>query len=157
MLEFDLSINNLYFILMRTLFTVSVKSIIQNAEGKVLFLEKIRNSKKYLDLPGGRIEDDETFEECIKRELKQELSFVQDIKIQSQVGEVWEFPALLFNDEIRRLVVTYNVIAKLDGLRLSEEHEKLLWLDQNDINKIEEKGYIVFDGFKNNLIKFFSR
>lgn len=38
---------------MSTLFTVTVKSIIQNAEGKVLILVKERGGKMYLDLPGG--------------------------------------------------------------------------------------------------------
>jgi 8-oxo-dGTP pyrophosphatase MutT (NUDIX family) len=141
---------------MPTLFMVTVKSIIQNPEGKVLILIKERGGKKYLDLPGGRIEGNDTFEQCIKRELNEELSLGEDINIKKQVGEIWEFPTQIFNVNERRLVVTFLVEANLDGLKLKEEHKKLLWLDRIDIDTIEEKGYILLKGFRDSLDVFFT-
>lgn len=135
---------------------VTVKSIIQNPEGKVLILIKERGGKKYLDLPGGRIEGNDTFEQCIKRELNEELSLGEDINIKKQVGEIWEFPTQIFNVNERRLVVTFLVEANLDGLKLKEEHKKLLWLDRIDIDTIEEKGYILLKGFRDSLDVFFT-
>lgn len=139
---------------MSTLFAVTVKSIIQNAEGKVLILVKERGGKMYLDLPGGRIEGNETFEQCIKRELNEELSLGGDIKITKQIGEIWEFPSQIFNVNVRRLVVTFLVEVKLDRLKLKEEHKKLLWLDRKDIDTIEQSGYILLKGFRDSLVAF---
>lgn len=141
---------------MSTLFTVTVKSIIQNAEGKVLILVKEREGKMYLDLPGGRIEGNDTFEQCIKRELNEELSLGGDINIKKQIGEIWEFPTQIFNVNERRLVVTFLVETKLDGLKLKEEHKKLLWLNRKDIDTIEQRGYILLEGFRDSLIAFFT-
>jgi 8-oxo-dGTP pyrophosphatase MutT (NUDIX family) len=140
---------------MPTLFMITVKSIIQNPEGKVLILVKERGGKEYLDLPGGRIEGNDTFEQCIKRELNEELSLGEDINIKKQVGEIWEFPTQIFNVNERRLVVTFLVEANLDGLKLKEEHKELLWLDRIDIDTIEEKGYILLKGFRDSLCAFF--
>ena len=141
---------------MSKLFTVTVKSIIQNAEGKVLILVKERRGKMYLDLPGGRIEGNDTFEQCIKRELNEELSLEGDINIKKQIGEIWEFPTQIFSVNERRLVVTFLVETRLDGLKLKEEHKKLLWLDRKDIDTIEQRGYIFLKGFRDSIVAFFT-
>lgn len=141
---------------MSALFAVTVKSIIQNAEGKVLILVKERGGKMYLDLPGGRIEGSDTFEQCLKRELSEELSLGGEINLKKQFGEIWEFPTQIFNVNERRLVVTFLVEAKLDGLKLKEEHKKLLWLDRKDLDTIEQSGYIFLKGFRDSLANFFT-
>lgn len=141
---------------MATPFTITVKSIIRNTDGKVMFLIKERNGKKYLDLPGGRM-DDNTFEQCIIRELKEELSLLDNVTIKHQVGEVWEFPSEIVKDGFRRLVVTFLVETELIGLHLSKEHEELLWIGPDDIYTIQEQGYILLKGFKDSLAELFSK
>jgi NAD+ diphosphatase len=55
--------------------------IIENELGEILLVERKLDPKKgYWDLPGGFIEPDESFEESVKREIREELNVEIDIK-----------------------------------------------------------------------------
>ncbi len=59
--------------------------IIENEKGEILLVERKADPKKgYWDLPGGFIEPYETFEDSVKREIREELSI--EIKIEKIVG-----------------------------------------------------------------------
>lgn len=62
---------------------ISVRGIIiEDDEVYTIFRRKIRNDgviKEYYVIPGGGIENEETLQEALKRELKEELSIDVDI------------------------------------------------------------------------------
>ena len=64
---------------------VSSRAIIFK-DNKVLFMYRERNNEKYYAFPGGKIEDGETKEDCIKRECKEELGIT--ISVEKHVYEV---------------------------------------------------------------------
>lgn len=53
------------------LFHIGVKWLLKNAQGKYLC---VQSSKWYYDIPGGRIIENETWQEALYRELEEELS-----------------------------------------------------------------------------------
>lgn len=52
------------------LFQVGVKGLIRNDKNQILM---VHNEKAYWDLPGGRMEPGETFEDTLSRELLEEI------------------------------------------------------------------------------------
>ena len=53
-------------------FNIGVKGVIRVGD-KCLVLKRIRNGNQYWDIPGGRINGEETIEDTLKRELFEEL------------------------------------------------------------------------------------
>lgn len=51
-------------------FNITINGLVYNQEGKLLFLKEIYNT---WDIPGGRLEHGETFQECFKRECQEEM------------------------------------------------------------------------------------
>ncbi|MEK7096209.1 MAG: NUDIX hydrolase [Patescibacteria group bacterium] len=58
------------------LFWVGIKALIENGEGKILLLNspgwKQKEIEAHWDIPGGRIEENQSVEEALKREVKEE-------------------------------------------------------------------------------------
>lgn len=55
-------------------------------DGNVLLIYRERDKEKYYVFPGGGIEENETKEDCIKRECKEELGI--DIEIKKYLYQV---------------------------------------------------------------------
>lgn len=53
---------------------VGIGVIIQNKQGKILIGKRKNILAPYYSIPGGKLKDGETFEECAKREIKEETS-----------------------------------------------------------------------------------
>lgn len=140
---------------MQQQFFISLKIMLQNDEGKVLFLVKERLGKRFLDLPGGRMEGNENFEVGIKRELREELYLKDDIKILKQIGAVWEFPSELVKVGNRRLIITFLVETDISQLKLSDEHIDQKWIGLEDIENLPKDGLILLKGFESNLRELF--
>lgn len=125
--------------------------MIQNSEGEVLFLVKEKNGKNFLDLPGGRMEGSDSFEDNIRRELSEELSLTGEIKVLNQVGAVWELPSKFVKDGKRQLIITSSVKADLSELELSDEHTDHMWIGLEDVEGLEGKNLVLLEGFRRNL------
>lgn len=96
------------------LWAVSVKGVVLWDDSVVL----LHNERGEWDLPGGRLEHHETPEECVVREMAEELGVAAraDQLIDTWVYEV--FPGR------RVLIVTYGCSAERpDDLRVSSEHD----------------------------------
>jgi 8-oxo-dGTP pyrophosphatase MutT (NUDIX family) len=57
------------------LFQIGIKGLIRNEQGQILLLKipAWGGNPDYWDLPGGRMEPGETFEQTLRRELKEEI------------------------------------------------------------------------------------
>lgn len=69
---------------MKTILQVAAKALVINDEGKVLILrEPVKDNPGSKDglygLPGGRMEVDETYEQALKREVKEEAGLEVDV------------------------------------------------------------------------------
>lgn len=108
-----------------------VAAIIKNAEGKILIAQ--RNLKKsqggLWEFPGGKIEPNETKEQAIVREIKEELNM--DILCDSYFDEkVYEYP----DKTIRLIALNCSMIS--DSYEVLE-HEQIKWIKVEEFNNYE--------------------
>ena len=90
-----------------------------------------RNKNKYMDLkwefPGGKVEIGETFEEALRREIKEELNI--KIKILNKVAEE------KFDDHTINVIIHYYLCSMENDLIELLEHNKSAWVKKmNFIN-----------------------
>lgn len=105
-----------------------VAAIIKNAEDKILIAQ--RNLKKsqggLWEFPGGKVEQGETQEQAIIREIKEELDM--DIEYDSYFDEkVYEYP----DKTIRLVALNCKMIGK-DYKVL--EHENVEWISKEEFD-----------------------
>jgi len=118
---------------MKLVLHVAAKAVIANPEGQVLIMREAAatthptNTKSgCYQLPGGRLEPGETFEDGLHREIFEETG----LKIESGeallVGE-WR-PVV---QGIPRQIIGMFVAAKTESenVRISDEHDGYLWID----------------------------
>lgn len=142
---------------MTSLFSVSLKAIIRNKENKFLLLIKDKDGKKYWDLPGGRIEGDDSFEETLNRELKEEIGLSSNFKVIRQIGECWELPQHIIKTDYRALVIFFEVyVDDMPLILLSKEHNDFVWMGEEGIKQIESSEPILFDGYQKAIKNLFS-
>ena len=95
------------------------------------FLIVKRNRKKHMGLkwefPGGKVEKNETFEEALLREIKEELNI--KIVLQDKIAEE------KYKDEKIDIVLHYFLCTQEDGTIELNEHEDLAWVEKKDFDK----------------------
>jgi NAD+ diphosphatase len=67
--------------------------ILKNEHGEIMLVERAVDPKKgYWDVPGGFLEEAETFEESTKREAKEELGIeIEDLKYEGSMVDSYDF------------------------------------------------------------------
>ncbi|MFA7157271.1 MAG: 8-oxo-dGTP diphosphatase MutT [Bacilli bacterium] len=105
-----------------------VAAIIENSEGKILIAQ--RNMKKaqggLWEFPGGKIETNETRENAIVREIKEELD--ADIEVNEYFEEkIFKYP----EKEINLIALKCNLLS--EKIKLNE-HENMKWVYVNELN-----------------------
>ena len=105
-----------------------------------LFFIAQRNRKKYLGLkwefPGGKVDKNETNEEALKRELKEELNI--SIFVDKKISEE------KYKDETINIILHYYFCKIIDGTINLNEHENSKWVSKDDFNQ-----YDMIEGDKN--------
>jgi mutator protein MutT len=108
-----------------------VAAIITNDEGKILITQ--RNLKKLQgglwEFPGGKIEKDETREEAIIREIKEELTI--DIKVDEYLDEK------IFNYPEKDINLIALKCSKINGDIKLTEHEDAKWVANKELDKFD--------------------
>lgn len=117
-------------------FYVGIKAVVTDDSKGILLLGRDYASGNFWDTPGGRIDDDENFEQTLKRELSEELPGITDIKLQKLVG------ATRIHKDIETdtglVLVYFSVNAKLpEPINLSDEHNSYKWIDRKSDIPVE--------------------
>lgn len=107
-------------------FPISVKTIIID-DSKVLCLKNERNE---WDLPGGKINFNEDIEECLRREVKEEVNLeVENLNILKPLN-------LEFN-QVPVFVIVYSATISCDSaISISYEHSEYNLFSKHEIEKL---------------------
>ena len=97
------------------------------------FLIVQRNKNKHLGLkwefPGGKVQDSETFEEALLREIKEELNIT--INIHEKIAEE------KYKDDKIDIVLYYYLCSLKNGMMKLNEHENFAWVEKKDFYKYD--------------------
>ena len=97
------------------------------------FLIVQRNKNKHMGLkwefPGGKVEENETFEEALVREIKEELSI--KINLHKKITEE------KYIDKKIDIVLHYYLCTHESGNIKLNEHENLAWVKKKDFDKYD--------------------
>ena len=115
------------FLIKESDINISTKAIVFDGNKRILILKD--SGGVWWDLPGGHLEEGETIEEGLKREMKEEAGLTLESSKQLFVKSLE-----LGNPPQERPVVFF--LAKVSGdIKLSEEHTESVWVDIKDIDK----------------------
>lgn len=115
----------------RQSYYIGVKGIIQDQDGRVLILKDSSTGK--WEVPGGRMDENQTIEEAFSREIGEEI---EDASLE-------EFGGLLFaaqgafkvENAHKLLLIFYSVKVRLPSkLTLSSEHMDSAWVDEQSLS-----------------------
>ncbi len=85
------------------------------------------------DLPGGRVEFGQHFEDSLKREIKEECG------LQIEIGEVCfvgEWRPKVRDERWQIFGAFFTCHADTDKIRLSQDHDNYKWISEDDIDGI---------------------
>jgi 8-oxo-dGTP diphosphatase len=106
---------------------INVAAGILEKDGKVLIAQRHRNDTNGLkwEFPGGTLRRDEPGEDCIIRELKEELNL--DIEVIRYFGCYNEHP----------LRIQYYLVRLLGGEIKLTEHEQVAWVEKDKLHEYD--------------------
>ncbi|MBE6506226.1 MAG: NUDIX domain-containing protein [Methanobrevibacter millerae] len=112
---------------------LTMRSIVKNDEGKILVLRRHPKSKTNphkWELPGGKIEKGEFFDEALIREVKEETNL--DVK-------VGDFCEAVQDDYPHKRTVQLIMYSKdITGeVKISDEHDDWMWASADEIKSLE--------------------
>lgn len=109
-------------------FYVGAKAVVQDPS-KGVFL--VKHTSGFWDMPGGRLDDNESLEEGMLRELKEEVPDCKINSIGEQIGAYRIHRDIV--DDISLVLVFFKVDVEMpDDTKLSEEHTEFKWVKSAD-------------------------
>lgn len=118
-----------------------VEAIIVNRKGEVLIGKTVYSKRKpypgLWDLPGGKMEENETPEQCIKREIKEELSYkVISLKFVGFYHHSGKNFRKDYNGTIPSLGLCFA--ARVKGSLLPTEQENVHYASTRELRKLKK-------------------
>lgn len=107
---------------------LSTKAIILDPMGKILVLKDAYS--EYWDLPGGHVQDDETLEDGLRREVFEETGLLV-----TSSKQLFTKNLPLGNPATKRPVVFF-IASTVGKITLSEEHTDAAWIDTKNLHVI---------------------
>ena len=81
------------------------------------------------EFPGGKVNENETFEEALSREIKEELNI--SINIYEKIAQE------KYKDEKIDIILHYYLCSQKNGNLKLNEHENLAWVEKKDFEKYD--------------------
>lgn len=118
---------------MKRKYGLTMRGIIKNNAGEILILKrhpKSRTDPEMWELPGGKIENSEFFDDALVREIKEETAL--DVK-------VGDFCEAVQNDYIhKRTVQIMMYLEDIQGeVKISDEHTDWMWASLEKIKSLK--------------------
>ena len=112
---------------------LTMRSVVKNDEGKILVLRRHPKSKTNphkWELPGGKIEKGEFFDEALIREVKEETGL--DVK-------VGDFCEAVQDDYPHKRTVQLIMYSKdiIGEVKISDEHDDWMWASADEIKSLD--------------------
>ncbi|NNU78049.1 NUDIX domain-containing protein [Clostridium estertheticum] len=105
--------------------------IIKDNDNKLLIAQRSKSKKKFSllwETVGGALKDNETPEECIRREVKEEINCsIQDLKL---------FKVYITNQDNRYVLIVYTGNIN-EQIQYNLEIEQIQWIDKSEIQKFK--------------------
>lgn len=115
-------------------FVLSVRIVLFDQHGHILVLKRSKHSKtnpRRWELPGGKIDQNESFDAALKREVTEETGF--QVVIHSAAGTAMQETE---ESRIVHLVMIGSMIS--GGLAISSEHDEYRWASPAEIGGLEK-------------------
>ncbi len=109
-----------------------VNVIITDNRERILVIKRNNNvefSPNLWDLPGGKVEDNESLREAAKREAKEESGL--DVKLEDNYFYIYHYP----NGEIDIYAFQARLIN--GNVRLDDKHTTIRWISKDDWKEID--------------------
>jgi len=108
---------------------IQVAVAIIEQSGKILIARRQKDDplKGKWEFPGGKIMEDETHEQCLKRELHEELG------IEAEVGDLLYTTQHVYNHIAVELF--FYTVKYLDGEIKLKEYRQIRWVGKENLNK----------------------
>lgn len=125
------------------LFNVGIKAMIRRGD-KLLI---VRDTEGRWEMPGGRMDANETVEQTLRRELGEELPNIKSVQIHDIMGAYRIHKDI--KPDVSLALIFYKVTAEFEGgePELSDEHEEYRWATK------EEAIEIAYDKYKDAIEK----
>ena len=122
---------------------LTVRGVVKK-EGKILILRrhpKSRNNPHKYELPGGKVDPGEFFDEALIREFKEETCL--DVNIESLFETVQdEFISRRTNQPISTVQLMMN-LEIIDGeVQISSEHDDYKWVSKEELKELYDEGML---------------
>lgn len=122
---------------------ISVKALFEK-EGKILL---VKDPKDVWELPGGRIEFNESPDQALTRELNEELGF-EEIKIGDPI-HIWSFSSTHQDIETQYVIIVYECFTQTSVIRKNDEYKEYRWVPISEAFNLNMRG-----GYKDAIKKY---
>ena len=110
-----------------------VRAILLDENNKIILLDMLRNDafgySKYVETPGGGVQENENLIDALKREIKEELGL--QIKVIQKIEVVGDYYNLIYRKNINHYFLAQVISHSTKNL---EEYEKIMIQDELHLN-----------------------
>ena len=128
---------------MSTMWGLAAKGICEH-DGKILLL-KIRSRSSHdagrWEIPGGKVEKCEYFDQALKREYLEETGLEVDVVSLYNVVRR-DYTACKTSEEIKSIQLIMKVTCESDEVTISEEHDDYGWFTLEEIEEMIAEGLL---------------
>jgi len=133
--------------------TIYVSSCLIKKKNKILITSRPKGKflSGFYELPGGKLKKDESFIDCIKREIKEEIN------LQIHDSEIRNLDLITHKYKKMIIIMMVFIINKWRGKIRCNENQKIAWISPYEIRKFKflPGSQALFDRLLNNEYRLF--